>query len=200
MPRDFGRGRSGVPRQWRRAEGHTGAAALARQSWPPRGHRPRACAETFSTGTGRSRVLLGHAVRREPHQSASSSPRAYDDESGTREVGSWRSTEEAGEQSCGRNPCGGGAGGGKAARQGKCQRCAPAPDTGPALATPSAPDGIRQTAKGARQARFTTLMRHVHAVERLQDAYFALKRDAAAGVDGMTWHTYGQDLAHNLQE
>src|SRR6218665_151994 len=70
-PRAWGGGRSGVPRQWRRAEGHTGAAALARQSWPPRGHRPRACAETFRTGTGRSRVLLGHAVRREPHQSAS---------------------------------------------------------------------------------------------------------------------------------
>src|SRR6218665_1583661 len=63
----------------------------------------------------------------------------------------------------------------------------------------SALDGIRQTAKGDRQARFTTQMHHVHAVERLQDAYFALKRDAAAGVDGMTWHTYGQDLAHNLQ-
>lgn len=64
----------------------------------------------------------------------------------------------------------------------------------------SALDGIRQTAKGDRQARFTTLMHHVHAVERLQAAYFALKRDAAAGVDGMTWHAYGQDLAHNLQE
>src|SRR6218665_9407 len=48
-----------------------GAEALERQSWARRGHRPRACAETFRTGTGRSRVLLGHAVRREPHQSAS---------------------------------------------------------------------------------------------------------------------------------
>lgn len=43
-------------------------------------------------------------------------------------------------------------------------------------------------------------MHHVHAVERLQQAYFALKRDAAAGVDGMTWHAYGQDLEDNLQD
>src|SRR6218665_3082151 len=49
----------------------------------------------------------------------------------------------------------------------------------------SALDAIRQTAKGDRQARFTTLMHHFHAAERLQAAYFALKPDAAAGVDGM---------------
>ncbi len=64
----------------------------------------------------------------------------------------------------------------------------------------SALDGIRQTAKGDRSARFTTLMHHVYALERLEEAYFALKRDAAAGVDGMTWHAYGQDLEHNLHD
>lgn len=61
-------------------------------------------------------------------------------------------------------------------------------------------DGIRQTARGNRQARFTTLMHHVHAVERLEAAYFALKRDAAAGVDGQTWTHYGQALQGNLQD
>jgi len=64
----------------------------------------------------------------------------------------------------------------------------------------SALDGIRQTAKGDRQARFTTLMHHVHAVERLEAAYFALRRDAAAGVDGQTWTHYGQALQGNLQD
>ncbi len=64
----------------------------------------------------------------------------------------------------------------------------------------SALDGIRQTAKGNRSARFTTLMHHVYAPERLQAAYFALKRDAAPGVDGQTWAHYGRALQENLQD
>ena len=64
----------------------------------------------------------------------------------------------------------------------------------------SALDGIRQTARGDRQARFTTLMHHVHAVERLEAAYLALKRDAAPGVDGQTWAHYGRDLQDNLRD
>jgi RNA-directed DNA polymerase len=34
----------------------------------------------------------------------------------------------------------------------------------------------------------------------LRAAYLALKRDAAAGVDGETWHSYGQTLEANLQD
>ncbi len=61
-------------------------------------------------------------------------------------------------------------------------------------------DGIRQTAKGRRDAKFAGLLHHIYAVERLQEAYFALKRDAAAGVDGQTWQSYGQDLEANLHD
>jgi RNA-directed DNA polymerase len=61
-------------------------------------------------------------------------------------------------------------------------------------------DGIRQTAKGCRGARFTGLLHHIYAVERLEAAYLALKRDAAAGVDGQTWQSYGRDLQSNLLE
>jgi RNA-directed DNA polymerase len=64
----------------------------------------------------------------------------------------------------------------------------------------SALEGIRQTAKGRRGARFTTLMHHIYAVDRLRAAYFALKREAAAGVDGQTWQSYGQGLEGNLQD
>ena len=64
----------------------------------------------------------------------------------------------------------------------------------------SALEGIRQTAAGNRNARFNTLMHHVYAVERLEAAYFALKRDAAPGVDGQTWHQYGQGLQDNLAD
>lgn len=59
-------------------------------------------------------------------------------------------------------------------------------------------DGIRQTARGKRGARFPTLMHHIYEVERLRAAYYALRRDAAAGVDGQTWQSYGQDLEGNL--
>jgi len=59
-------------------------------------------------------------------------------------------------------------------------------------------DGIRQTAKGRRGAKFAGLLHHIYAVERLRAAYFAVKRDAAAGVDGQTWQSYGQDLEANL--
>jgi group II intron reverse transcriptase/maturase len=59
-------------------------------------------------------------------------------------------------------------------------------------------DGIRQTARGRRDAKFTGLLHHIYAIERLTAAYFALERGAAAGVDGQTWHGYGRDLEANL--
>ena len=72
------------------------------------------------------------------------------------------------------------------------RRTSRAYDVGTAL------DGIRQTARGRRGARFDNLLHHIYAVERLEHAYLALKRDAAAGVDGQTWAGYGQDLEVNL--
>ena len=59
-------------------------------------------------------------------------------------------------------------------------------------------DGIRQMARGRRDARFDNLRFHIYAIERLRVAYFADKRDAAAGVDGQTWHAYGEALEANL--
>ncbi len=59
-------------------------------------------------------------------------------------------------------------------------------------------DGIRQTAKGRLGAKFTTLMHHIYAVDRLRAAYFALERTAAAGVDGETWQSYGLELEARL--
>ena len=59
-------------------------------------------------------------------------------------------------------------------------------------------EGIRQTARGRRDAKFAGLLHHIYAVERLRAAYFAVRRDAAAGADGQTWGSYGQDLEANL--
>jgi group II intron reverse transcriptase/maturase len=40
----------------------------------------------------------------------------------------------------------------------------------------------------------------VYTIERLRAAYFALKREAAPGVDGETWQHYGEDLEANLHD
>jgi group II intron reverse transcriptase/maturase len=47
--------------------------------------------------------------------------------------------------------------------------------------------------------RFTALLHHVYDVSRLRAAFFALKKDAAPGVDGETWRHYEQALESNLQ-
>jgi group II intron reverse transcriptase/maturase len=65
---------------------------------------------------------------------------------------------------------------------------------------PSALERIRQAAKEDRKQRFTALLHHVYDVERLRAAYHALKRDAAAGVDGETWQHYGEGLEGNLAD
>jgi RNA-directed DNA polymerase len=66
--------------------------------------------------------------------------------------------------------------------------------------TPSALERVRQAAQRDRTQRFTALLHHVYDVARLRAAYLALKRDAAAGVDGETWQSYGQTLEANLQD
>ena len=65
---------------------------------------------------------------------------------------------------------------------------------------PSALERVRQAAQRERQQRFTALLHHVYDLERLRRAYFALKRDAAAGVDGETWRHYGERLEENLHD
>ena len=59
---------------------------------------------------------------------------------------------------------------------------------------------VREAAKRDKELRFTALMHHITDVERLRDAYFRLNKDAAAGVDGVTWKAYGEELERNLQD
>jgi RNA-directed DNA polymerase len=59
---------------------------------------------------------------------------------------------------------------------------------------------IRQAASRDRTVRFTALWHHVAHVERLREAYFALRRDSVPGVDGQTWQQYGEDLDANLED
>jgi RNA-directed DNA polymerase len=58
-------------------------------------------------------------------------------------------------------------------------------------------DRLRQRAKEHRNEKFTALLHHID-VELLSKAYHWLKRDAAAGVDGVTWQAYGVDLQAKL--
>ena len=62
----------------------------------------------------------------------------------------------------------------------------------------SALDRVRQVAVRDKEARFTALLHHV-TLERLVMAYRDLSPKAAPGVDGVTWESYGQDLAANLR-
>jgi RNA-directed DNA polymerase len=60
-------------------------------------------------------------------------------------------------------------------------------------------DRVRQAALKDKDARFTALLHHV-TVDRLRVAYRAIRPGAAAGVDGVTWRDYGQDLEGNLAD
>jgi RNA-directed DNA polymerase len=62
----------------------------------------------------------------------------------------------------------------------------------------SAVERVRHAARKDRKQRFTALFHHVYDVDRLRAAYLALKRDASAGSDGVTWRHYGENLESNL--
>jgi RNA-directed DNA polymerase len=60
-------------------------------------------------------------------------------------------------------------------------------------------DRVREAARRDRRARFTALLHHV-TVERLQEGFFALKHEAAPGVDGITWEQYEVGLEDRLRD
>ena len=57
---------------------------------------------------------------------------------------------------------------------------------------------VRQAARQRKKERFTSLLHHVDPA-MLRTAFYAMKRDAAPGVDGMTWETYEQDLDRRIE-
>jgi RNA-directed DNA polymerase len=60
-------------------------------------------------------------------------------------------------------------------------------------------DRVRRAAKGDKQLRLTALLHHVN-VDLLRGSYYSLKRQAAAGVDGMKWEEYGDGLEERLAD
>src|SRR4051812_2688462 len=60
-------------------------------------------------------------------------------------------------------------------------------------------DRVRQAARTRRKERFTALLHHVD-TDLLRTAFLALQRDAAPGVDGVTWEDYEADLEPRLAD
>jgi retron-type reverse transcriptase len=71
--------------------------------------------------------------------------------------------------------------------------------------TPSRDNGpsglarVREAAKQDKKLKFTALLHHV-SIDLLRDSYHSLKKEAAPGVDGMTWQEYGEDLEARLSD
>ena len=57
---------------------------------------------------------------------------------------------------------------------------------------------IREAAKERKKERFTALLHHIN-IDLLDEAFCELKENAAAGVDGLTWREYEQNLESNLE-
>jgi len=58
---------------------------------------------------------------------------------------------------------------------------------------------VREAAKRDKQLRFTALLHHV-SVALLSNSFYSLKREAAPGVDGLTWQEYETDLYKRLED
>src|ERR1051326_3549767 len=59
--------------------------------------------------------------------------------------------------------------------------------------------GVRQVAREKKQERFTALLHHL-TVGLLRESYYALKRNAAPGVDGVKWREYAIGLEDRLKD
>jgi group II intron reverse transcriptase/maturase len=59
--------------------------------------------------------------------------------------------------------------------------------------------GVRQVARERKQERFTALLHHL-TVDLLRESYYALKRNAAPGVDGVRWSEYEDGLEDRLKD
>ena len=58
---------------------------------------------------------------------------------------------------------------------------------------------VRRAARQGKDVQFNALLHHI-TVDLLRSSYFELSRDAAPGVDGVTWQAYGESLEDSLKE
>ena len=60
-------------------------------------------------------------------------------------------------------------------------------------------DRVRKAARQRKKEKFTALFHHL-SIDLLRESFFALKREAAPGVDGVTWQDYEADLERRLTD
>ncbi len=59
--------------------------------------------------------------------------------------------------------------------------------------------GVREAAQRSRQLKFTALLHHI-TPELLKTSFQKLRKKAATGIDGMTWHEYERDLEDRITD
>lgn len=60
-------------------------------------------------------------------------------------------------------------------------------------------DGVRKAAREKKQERFTSLLHHL-TMSLLRDSFYALKRGASPGIDGVRWQEYESGLEDRLAD
>ena len=166
---------------------------------PARSQRPLARLETFLTEArepGNIRFLDGSG-------SVGEGARPQYRHGRYREVTQFHSTEETSEQGPGAKACG--VGGGKGTDQGEHRAIATgrtqsrSSDGRPFVARSRGLLGVHEAARRDRRQKFTNLLHHLTA-ELLRASFFELKRQAAPGIDGETWHNYAVDLERRIED
>ena len=61
-------------------------------------------------------------------------------------------------------------------------------------------DRVRQAARQRKKEKKFTALHHHLSIDLFRESFLALKRDAAPGVDDMTWKIYAADLERNLTD
>jgi hypothetical protein len=59
--------------------------------------------------------------------------------------------------------------------------------------------GVREAARQSRDLKFTALLHHVNE-ELLTSSFCELKKNAAVGIDAMTWQEYEGDLEERIAD
>src|SRR6266849_1478387 len=57
--------------------------------------------------------------------------------------------------------------------------------------------GVRKAARERKERKFTALLHHV-TIDRLRESFYALKRKAAPGIDGVRWQEYETGLEDRI--
>jgi len=173
------------------AEGNTVACVNGERATGPAWSQTLACAHAPRTETGRSR-LWPSAYAGGPHrEGAEPKPMKHEGEKSDPAIVAVKLANAVGQPD-----------GERVERRAGAEENAGQDGT---LRTPSRSgashglDRVRTAARLRKEERFTALLHHVD-IDRLRDAFFALKREAVPGIDGMTWQDYGEGVEARLDD